>query len=79
LGAGDTDAAVAAPADGLFRSRVRAGDEVAAGAPLGDLLGHDGRLIARLAAPADGVVAMVRRVPRVSAGEGLYLLTRRVA
>ncbi len=77
-GAGNTDHAVAAPTSGLFRSRVAVGDTVAAGATLGEIIGGDGTLRAQLTAAEGGVVAMVRRIPRVAADDGLYLLTQRV-
>lgn len=76
-GAGDTDRALAAPVAGLFRSRVAVGASVAAGDPLGEIVGGDGVVLARLEAPEGGVVAMARRIPRVAEGDGLYLLTRR--
>lgn len=76
-GAGNTDQAIAARAAGLFHPLVQTGDAVAAGQPLGEIRGYDGALVERIAAPAAGVVAMIRRVPRVVAGDGISLLTRR--
>ena len=77
-GAGDTDHAIAAPTSGLFRSRVAVGDAVASGATLGEIIAADGAVRAQLTAPEGGVVALVRRIPRVAAEDGLYLLTQRV-
>ncbi|MGN6672353.1 MAG: hypothetical protein ACTHMA_03575, partial [Thermomicrobiales bacterium] len=76
-GAGNTDQAIAAHAAGLFHPLVQTGDAVTAGQPLGEIRGYDGALVERIAAPAAGVVAMIRRVPRVVAGDGISLLTRR--
>lgn len=77
-GAGNTDMALAATAPGLFRSAVAIGDDVTPSQELGAIVGYDGRLVERIVAPGAGVVAMVRRVPPVAAGEGLFLLTVRV-
>jgi predicted deacylase len=78
-GAGDTDRTLAAPATGLLRGAVAVGDPVAVGQTLGEIVDYDGRLLATIAAPVDGVVVMTRRLPRVAAGDGLYLLTTPVA
>lgn len=78
-GSGDTDLALAARADGLFRSFAGAGEVVGAGQPLGEIVAYDGRVRERIVAEEAGVVAMVRRIPRVAAGDGLYLLTSRLA
>lgn len=77
VGSGNTDTAVEAGAAGLFHPLARVGDEVAAGAEIGEILDYDGRVLERVTAREAGVVAMVRRLPRVSAGDGLYLLTQR--
>jgi predicted deacylase len=78
-GSGNTDRGLEATASGLFRSIVWVGDTVAPGQALGEIVGYDGRVVERVVAPSGGVVAMVRRVPRVVAGDGLYLLTTRVS
>jgi predicted deacylase len=77
-GSGNTDRSLEATQSGLFRSAVRVGEDVAAGQLLGEIVDYDGTVVERVIAPAAGVVAMARRVPRVSAGDGLYLLTTRV-
>ena len=77
-GSGNTDTAVEAGASGLFRSLVHVGDAVDTGAELGEILGYDGQVLERVTVPEAGVVAMVRRLPRVSPGDGLYLLTQRL-
>jgi predicted deacylase len=74
-GAGDTDRTLAAPASGLLRGAVAVGDPVAVGQTLGEIVDYDGRPLATIGAPVDGVVVMTRRLPRVAAGDGLYLLT----
>lgn len=78
-GAGNTDQAFEATAPGLFRSVVAIGEAVQTGQLLGEITTHDGRVAERIVAAEAGVVAMVRRVPRVVAGDGLYLLTTQVA
>jgi predicted deacylase len=77
-GAGNTDTGLEATVPGLFRSAVAVGDAVAAGQVLGTIVAYDGRVVERIVAPQAGVVAMVRRVPPVLAGDGLYLLTSRI-
>ncbi len=75
-GSGNTDQAVAATTTGLFRPFVRVEQVVAAGEILGEICGYDGALLEQITATQAGIVAMVRRVPRVAAGDGLYLLTQ---
>ncbi len=77
-GGGDTDTMVAATVDGLFRTHIRAGEYVAAGTLVGEILDPFGGVIERLIAPRDGALPFIRRVPRVRAGDGLYMLTARV-
>jgi predicted deacylase len=77
-GSGDTDRSLEATTAGLFRSAVAVGGAVATGQPLGTIVTHDGRVVERIVAPEAGMVAMVRRVPPVRAGDGLYLLTTRL-
>jgi len=71
---GDVDAGVAAPADGWCVQRARAGQVVAAGDPIAELLGDDGAVRAILRADRRGLVAMLRHRARVAAGEILYVL-----
>ena len=78
-GSGNTDRGLEAPAPGPLPQRGRVGEAVAAGQQLGEIVDYDGQIVERVVAPAAGVVAMARRVPRVSAGDGLYLLTTRIA
>ncbi len=77
-GGGNTDTMVAAGVEGLFRASVRAGDMVAAGAPVGEIIDAQGTVIEHLVAPYAGVLPFIRRIPRVRPGDGLYMLTRRV-
>lgn len=77
-GGGNTDTMVSATKDGLFRAHVRAGEYVTAGMPVGEVLDPFRGVIERLIAPHDGVLPFIRRVPRVRAGDGLYMLTARV-
>jgi predicted deacylase len=76
-GSGNTDTGLEATTAGLFRSVVGVADAVVAGQLLGTIAAYDGRVVERIVAPEAGVVAMVRRVPPVLAGDGLYLLTSR--
>jgi predicted deacylase len=76
VGDGNTDAAVPSPATGLFRPGVGCGDRVDRQAPLGEVLSHAGDVLAQIRAPSAGIVAMIRRTPRVRAGQGLFLLTQ---
>ncbi len=78
FGSGNTDLAVEAGATGLFHSLVRVGDDVHAGTVIGEILGYDGQILERVTVAQDGIVALVRRLPPVSLGDGLYLLTQRV-
>lgn len=78
-GAGDTDKGLLATAEGLFRSYVKAGEAVAAGVLLGEIISHDGQVRERIVASEASVVALVRRLPRVAAGEKVFMLTTRVA
>jgi predicted deacylase len=77
-GAGNTDQAIATSTAGLFRPLVQVGEAVTADQPLGEIRGYGGAPSERIVAPTAGVVAMIRRVPRVVAGDGICLLTSRV-
>ena len=78
LGSGNTDTAVSAQVPGLFRSLIGVGEDVSVGSVIGQILDYDGRIRERVTVNQDGVVAMVRRVPKVSVGDSLYLLTQRM-
>jgi predicted deacylase len=75
-GGGNTDTMVSAAVDGLFRSLAHAGDSVAAGALIGEIINARGGIIERLIAPHAGVLPFIRRIPRVRVGDGLYMLTQ---
>jgi predicted deacylase len=77
LGGGNTDEMAAASVAGLFRAHARAADFVTAGTLVGEIVDQRGQVIERCHAPRGGMLAFVRRVPRVRPGDGLYLLTQR--
>lgn len=77
-GDGNVDVAIEAGYDGLFHSFVRVGDGVTKGDLLGEVLDYDGRVLEQLIARQAGIVALTRRTPRVSVGDGLYLFTENV-
>jgi predicted deacylase len=77
-GGGNTDEMVAAGKTGLFHAHARAGEFVTAGTLVGEIVDHRGHVIEPCPAPRDGMLAFVRRVPRVRPGDGLYLLTQRI-
>jgi predicted deacylase len=78
-GSGDTDQGLLATATDLFRSFVAPGAAITPGLPLGEIVSHDGQVIERIVASEEGVVALVRRLPRVAAGDKVFMLTTRVA
>lgn len=75
-GAGDTDQALAAGTTGLFLPAVAVGQAVTAGQFLGAIMGLDGQTLEQFQAEQSGIVAMVRRLPPVAVGTGLFLLTQ---
>jgi predicted deacylase len=77
-GSGNTDEMVAAGVAGLFHAHARAGAFVTTGTLVGEIMDYRGEFIERCPAPRDGMLAFVRRVPRVRPGDGLYLLTQRI-
>jgi predicted deacylase len=74
-GGGDTDTMIVAGVDGLFRANARAGQYVARGSLVGEIVDAQGRVIERLIAPNDGILPFIRRIPRVRIGDSLYMLT----
>jgi predicted deacylase len=77
-GGGNTDEMVAAGVTGLFHAYACAGAFVTAGTLVGEIVDHCGKVIEQYPAPRDGMLAFVRRVPRVRPGGWLYLLTQRI-
>lgn len=74
-GNGDTDTFSVALCDGYFVADVEMLQPVLAGAPLGRVLDHRGRELARVHAADDGVVTYLRRAARVRPGDSLAQVT----
>jgi predicted deacylase len=77
-GSGDTDQGLQATATGLFRSFVAPGAAVTPGLLLGEIRSLGGQVVEQIVASEEGVVALVRRLPRVAAGDKVFMLTTRV-
>ena len=75
LGSGDLDQVIGAPVAGYFRAEVALLEEVSAGQRLGTIQDFAGRVTAEVHADRDGVVIMLRRIPRVHVGDGLAHVT----
>ncbi|GAA4664425.1 MULTISPECIES: succinylglutamate desuccinylase/aspartoacylase family protein [Amycolatopsis] len=73
-GYGDIDAAYPAEVAGRWVTRVSVGDDVRAGAVLGELRDDEGRVISTIRAERDSCVMRLRRWCRVEAGEALAML-----
>lgn len=73
-GAGDTDAALQCTQSGYCLLRAGAGTVVQAGTVIAEVVDEGGRVLEVISAPCPALVAMVRRHPRVSAGEGIVML-----
>ena len=66
---GDVDAGIVSPVDGWCVVRREAGEPVAAGEVVAELLEQDGSVHCEVRAPRDGTVAMVRHRAAIAAGE----------
>lgn len=75
LGAGNTDDGVRVAQSGYFVSHVALLETVRAGQIIGGVLDFNGETIEQISAPRDGRVVMLRGIPMVHAGEGVFLLT----
>ncbi|WP_396625243.1 M14 family metallopeptidase [Luteitalea sp.] len=69
---------VSAEATGIFHGRVRAGEEVAAGALIGEITDFHGRPAERVVAPRAGHVLFVLATPAVSRGEAIATIATAV-
>lgn len=74
VGNGNTDDGIAASSAGFFMTAVNFLEEVEKGSLLGTLVNLRGELIEEYYAPISGVVAMIRELPVVAAGDSLYLI-----
>ncbi|MCR6030726.1 hypothetical protein GGQ22_04625 [Nocardioides sp. zg-579] len=77
-GDGDTDGGVEADVDGYLVTATEVGRLVRAGERLGSILDEEGCTVADVRSPQDGVVMLVRRRARVSAGDTLAIVAERV-
>lgn len=68
-GAGDLDAGLRAPVAGRFVAHRAAGDAVAEGDRIGEVVDAGGAMAAAIDAPAAGTLMFVRRRARIAAGE----------
>jgi predicted deacylase len=75
IGAGDMDEAISASADGMFQREVRLLETVEEGQRLGRIMDPFGATVSEVRANGDGVVIMLRRVPRVRIGDTLAHVT----
>lgn len=77
LGDGDLDPynVISAPVAGYFQAEIEVLARVTPGQRLGTIQDFSGRVIAELTANRDGVVVMLRRLPRVNVGDGLVQVT----
>lgn len=78
-GNGNTDEGLSSKERGFLVPKVQLLERVRAGQELGRLYGLDGQTIEVFAAPAAGVVAMIRQFPVVEPGEPLFLLADTLA
>ena len=75
IGDGNLDFVTSAPAAGFFRPDVGLLDEVKAGQRLGTILDFFGQPTAEVTADRDGVVILLRRLPKVHVGTSLAQVT----
>jgi predicted deacylase len=73
-GDGNTDEGITAPAAGFFVTATEAGAAIGAGATIGTVVDVDGRALARITAPVDGVMMLLRRSTRVQQGDTLAIV-----
>ena len=76
VGAGDLDSVIHTPVAGFFQREVSLLESVKAGQRLGAVLDASGRGRARIEADQDGLVIMLRGLPRVQAGDGIAHITQ---
>ncbi len=75
LGAGNTDAPIRVDTSGYFVSEVDLLATVTAGQAIGYVLDFAGEPLETIRAHADGRVVMIRGIPAVHAGDGVFLLS----
>lgn len=75
-GDGNLDTVMQAPVDGFFQREVALLEHVKRGQRLGAILDPTGAEAAQVDADQDGVVIMLRGIPRVKVGDGLAHITQ---
>ncbi len=76
VGGGNLDTVIYTPVAGFFQPEISLLEPVRAGQRLGAVLDASGAAQARVEADQDGVVIMLRGLPRVSAGDGIAHITQ---
>lgn len=76
VGDGNLDTVIDAPVDGFFQREVSLLENVKRGQRLGAILDPTGAEAAQVDADQDGVIIMLRGVPRVQIGDGLAHITQ---
>jgi predicted deacylase len=74
-GDGNTDASLEASQSGYFLAAVAPGEPVTQGTLIGEIRDAAGRRVERIESPMAGRVMMIRTVARVSAGDGIVMLS----
>src|SRR5258706_10312577 len=75
LGAGNTDVPIRVDTSGYFVSEVDLLATVTVGQAIGYVLDFAGEPLETIRAHADGRVVMIRGIPAVHAGDGVFLLS----
>ena len=78
VGDGNLDTVIDAPVDGFFQREVALLENVKAGQRLGTIREANGEVLTEVIADQDGVVIMLRGLPRVSVGDGIAHITQYV-
>jgi predicted deacylase len=73
-GDGDVDASLSTPVAGWCVTAVAAGDSVVEGQVIAEVIDGDAEVAARVVAPRDATVMMLRRHAEVAAGDGIAML-----
>ncbi len=75
-GSGDIDKAIAAPKSGFLQTGVAPLDRLRKGQVVATVLGLDGRPLARIAAPTEGIAVFVRRARWVEDGDTVLVMAQ---
>lgn len=76
VGDGNLDTVIHAPVDGFFQREVALLENVKTGQRLGKIVDATGVESAQVDADQDGVIIMLRGIPRVKAGDGIAHITQ---